>query len=86
MKYYCGPFYFPSFVKKYLSRRFNSSCKIHDQDYKKRDASRKDIDAVFLNNMLDQSDNEKDKKSAHRFYKIVRIFGGISWFFHKTFK
>jgi hypothetical protein len=83
-KYYCGPFYFPKFLKKWLSKRFNYACYIHDIAYINKDRTRKSIDKEFLQLMLRVSSSTKDRVFAHIFYVKVRMFGWISWLIVKN--
>jgi hypothetical protein len=77
--YYCGPFYFPSFLKKYLSKKYNYQCKIHDALYEEQLISRGFIDKVFLSSMLSIADTKLEKVTAYCYYIVVRLFGWISW-------
>lgn len=55
-KDYCGPSYFPKFIRRFLSNKFNASCKIHDKDYDYSGLTRKESDKRFLKNCLKQSE------------------------------
>ena len=79
-KDYCGPEYFPKFLRKFLSNKFNASCKIHDIDYNRSGLSRKEADKRFLKNMKKQSkSNEMYKVFAYLYYWGVRLGGIFSY-------
>ena len=79
-KYYCGPKSWPKFMRKRLSRYFNSQCKLHDDDYQTRLKSRKKIDDDFLLRMLKAAGSDKKKiKQAKFLYFFVRKFGWVFW-------
>ena len=77
--FYCGPFYFPKGLRKFLSHRFNLSCKWHDHLYRLKPSTRKHADMLFLKSMLSASQNRKEKAVAYIYYGFVRMFGWISW-------
>lgn len=79
MRYWCGPFYFPNWLKKWLSKRFNYACCLHDTAYSEKNLDRKTVDKRFLQRMLRVSQTRKDKIIAHVYYGLVRVFGWISW-------
>jgi len=79
-KDYCGPEYFPKFLRRFLSNKFNASCKIHDIDYDKSGFSRKESDKRFLKNMKHQAgSNIMYKMFAYAYYLGVRIGGIFSY-------
>lgn len=51
-KYYCGPYYAPKWILKPLSLIFNQPCKIHDQEYEKKNKPQMLIDFIFFLDML----------------------------------
>jgi hypothetical protein len=51
-EYYCGPYYAPKWLKKFLSHIFNMPCKLHDQEYEKKNKARLLIDFIFLLDMM----------------------------------
>ena len=83
MSYHCGPFWFPDFIKKPLSERFDSACETHDKDYELQIKSKKQADEDLLNNMLKLAEDEDDILLAKKMYKAVRIGGWISWWKNK---
>lgn len=83
MKYYCGPSYFPKWLTKLISRTFNKPCQIHDLNYKVCKLTRKEVDKIFLDDMLDISKNRQEIFWAYVFYGMVRVFGYLSWKKHR---
>lgn len=79
-KDYCGPFWMPSFMRKWASSKFNASCKIHDMDYDSERFTRKEADARFLFHMLKQAHGSVFwVLMAGWYYTWVRLGGWISW-------
>ena len=79
-KDYCGPFWMPTFMRKWLSKYFNASCKIHDLDYESKKYNRTQSDIRFLVHMLKQANGAKSLEAiAIAYYVFVRIGGRISW-------
>ena len=80
IKYYCGSWWTPKFIRRILSVKFNASCKIHDLDYKSKKFDREEADTRFLLHMV-----RKSKKSlifevlATIYYIFVRMLGKLSW-------
>jgi len=79
MNYYCGPSYFPKWITKLISRTFNPACRIHDLNYKVCKYTRKEVDLIFLDDMLEISKTKQERFWAYTFYRMVRIFGYLSW-------
>lgn len=79
-KDYCGPFWIPSWMRKFLSNRFNASCYIHDKDYISCKMTRLQADNRFLEHMLRQVKGKIFPTIlAYCFYVMVRIGGWISY-------
>ena len=79
-KDYCGPWYMPRFMRRFLSTRFNASCRLHDLDYHKKVMTRKEADDRFLAHMLRQADGKLvGIVSAYVYYAMVRMGGWFSW-------
>lgn len=81
-KYYCGPSwrYFPDWLRRILSYKFNESCKIHDQDYSSGKLTKEEADQKFLENMLKQAEGSSFWTSmAHAYYRATKMFGSFSW-------
>ena len=79
-KDYCGPEYFPKFIRRFLSNKFNASCKIHDIDYVSGKYTRKEADKRFLINMKTQAkSNDLYKVYAYIYYICTRIGGIFSY-------
>lgn len=78
-KYYCGPDFFTEGMRKSLSKRFNESCFMHDSLYAEAILDRKEIDMLFLADMLGQSKTLSDKLVARLMYLAVRLFGWMRY-------
>ena len=77
---YCGPFWMPSFLRKWASSKFNASCKIHDMDYGSPKYTQKDADSRFLYHMMKQASGSMFWIIvAFCFYLMVRAGGWISY-------
>ncbi len=73
--YYCGARWFPRWLRKLLSKHFNTSCQWHDERYKEG-GDKQDrfyVDLVFLADMERESPHKK--KTAKLYYLLVRAFG-----------
>ena len=78
-KDYCGPYWMPSFMRKWLSSKFNASCKIHDRDYEKGIPQEK-ADFRFIQHLYRQSKGRFFwEVVACIFFLMVRAGGKISW-------
>ncbi|NRA76812.1 MAG: hypothetical protein HRU18_01280 [Pseudoalteromonas sp.] len=88
IEYYCGPFYAPYFIKKWMSKHHNMSCKLHDEGYNSQPTSRLEIDKLFLSNMLETVKQGKGTKfGAYSMYYLVRyVVGWPSWYLIKGYK
>lgn len=78
----CGPFWFPKWAKRIVSKKFNEACFQHDVDYRNQFDSREASDNRFLNKMLLLSQTKTDVITAYVFFILVRCFGLLSW--HKS--
>ena len=76
-KKYCGPFWFPKWLNKALSSRYNASCKVHDLDYDSGLFRRSEADSRFLEHMIRQ--DGKKTILSRIFYLGVRLGGWVSW-------
>jgi len=80
MKYYCGPDWLPQIFRKWLSKKFNLACRIHDEDYEtKLRETRFKSDKFFLNVMIGDSQCDKDVFWAVVYYIFVRLFAKGRW-------
>lgn len=52
IRYFCGPYYTPQWLKWTTSFIFNPACKVHDVEYEKRSKGRLLIDFIFFLDML----------------------------------
>jgi hypothetical protein len=75
VEFYCGPDYFPKWLRKKLSKKFNTACAIHDEMYEQKVITRQAIDLIFLDDMLKKCENKRDKLLAYSLYWMVRAFG-----------
>lgn len=79
-KDYCGAFWMPVKLRKFASKKFNASCRLHDIHYSQKKMTRKEADQVFLRNMLRQADGDREYIAlAYLFYASVRVGGWYSW-------
>lgn len=86
-KSYCGPFYFPKFIREWASKDFNFCCQLHDEAYNQQSLSRKEVDKVFLENMLRSAkEGMGTEGKAKAYYYIVRVIGLPSWYMIKLYK
>jgi len=76
VKYYCGAFWMPEWLKKFLSRHFNEACHLHDAAYHKKETTRLAADEKFLKVMIDSSGSTY---MAMIYYLAARALGWISW-------
>lgn len=80
MKYYCGPSFLPTWVRRILSYKFNISCKIHDEMYSSKNLSRDEADELFFYHMLIQAEGTVFwTLMAHVYYCLVRCGGRLFW-------
>jgi hypothetical protein len=88
MKYYCGPFYLPKFIRKVISKNFNLPCKFHDEQYNLQVSKRKDIDRDFLLDMMSLVEDGKGTSfGAYTMYYLVRyVIGWPSWYMIKLYR
>lgn len=83
--YYCGAYYFPKFVSKILSLKFNIACKLHDRLYKykrfgSRSVTKREADKIFYVYMMRLSgENKVLQLKAKLYYYTVLYFGNKSW-------
>lgn len=79
-KDYCGPYWLPAFMRRFLSSKFNASCKIHDMDYESDKYTQQDADVRFIRNMIKQCKGRYLwEVVAVIFFLAVRAGGKISW-------
>ena len=78
-KHYCGPYWMPKFMRKWLSGKFNASCRLHDIHYEKMNYSRREADQIFLKNCLAQSNSSGTDIIAALFFIAVVIGGRLSY-------
>jgi len=79
-KYYCGPYWIPSKVRRIVSSKFNASCKIHDMDYESMKYGQKQADKRFRAHALRQAGNHIGWRIVARlFYIMVRVGGKLSY-------
>ena len=77
----CGVYPFETSSKD----TFTKACKLHDLAYiegsiEQKIFSRKEVDQIFLKQMLELSGESKLKKAkAYTYYGLVRLFGGVFW-------
>ena len=76
--YYCGPKYFPQWLRKILSKKFNAACEFHDKGYS-LGADRWKSDKCLLAEMIVVSDSTIDVLRAVLYYLVVRTFGRFHW-------
>ena len=74
-EHFCGPKIMPKFMRKWLSKKFNNICLIHDIHYTKSDGKRFEYDKIFLLGMVQESSKDREIVCAIFFYFSVRIFG-----------
>lgn len=84
--YHCGPFWFPEWLKRILSKKFNDACAYHDEQYEKQNLPKDYIDDVWLGMMIDRSGTKWDLVVAYTFFSIMVIFGWTSWHRNKIRK
>jgi hypothetical protein len=79
-KDFCGPYWMPSFMRRFLSSKFNASCKIHDLDYESQKFSQREADIRFITHMIKQCDGKFFwEVLAVLYFLSVRIGGKISF-------
>lgn len=83
---HCGPFWFPAWLKRALSKRFNKACAGHDFNYRTQLVTKEEADEGLLNGALEASRGRVDLVCAYTFFILVRIFGFISWHRSKILK
>ena len=74
-KNHCGPENMPEFMRKWLSKKFNVACWLHDKHYDDPKTDRFKCDKIFLINMVKKGENDRDIAYAIIYYFSVRIFG-----------
>ena len=73
-EYYCGLYKWPKGLRKILSKRFNSSCMLHDIHHVSGVIDFKKADLIFLQNAKEQAGkNLFWILTAYVFYGAVRI-------------
>ena len=73
-EYYCGLYKWPKSLRKILSKRFNSSCMLHDIQHISGVIDFKEADLLFLQNAKEQArKNPFWILTAYVFYAGVRI-------------
>jgi hypothetical protein len=78
----CGPFFFPNFVRCWLSQHFNCECYCHDIAYREQRKTRLEIDKEFLEaTLISNPDKELKVKS---YYWFIRLTSWISWYIIKV--
>lgn len=79
-KDYCGPFWMPSFMRRWMSAKFNASCKIHDLDYESQKYTQQEADMRFIRNMIKQCKGQfLWEIFACMYFLAVRAGGKISF-------
>ncbi|NVM37758.1 MAG: hypothetical protein HWN81_19355 [Candidatus Lokiarchaeota archaeon] len=87
MKYYCGSWWTPRWVRRILSVKFNASCKVHDLDYHTTKFTREEADTRFLLHMVKQAKGSIFWEIiATLFYIFVRMLGKLSYGVNKAKK
>lgn len=72
--YYCGLYSWPKWFRKILSKKFNSSCMLHDIQHVSEVVDNKTADLIFLQNTKQQAGkNPFWLLTAYVFYVAVRI-------------
>ena len=75
-KYRCGPGFFPEWLRRILSVRFNLACAAHDASYEAGGAPKEAIDRKFLSNMLQLAGwNPFWIMMVYVYYAVARLFG-----------
>ena len=79
-KYRCGPGWFPEWLRRILSVRFNLACAAHDIAYEKDGLSKKEADQQFLSNMLELAGRSPFWiLMAYVYYAVARAFGHLRY-------
>jgi hypothetical protein len=83
MDYFCGPKWFPKFLKKMISGKSNGACKCHDMMYANPqnniENERFYVDKALLVSMVADSSNDLQMSKAFFFYIMVRSLGWSRW-------
>lgn len=79
---HCGPGWFPKWLKRVLSKRFNGACAVHDYEYRLQEIGKWESDEKFLDAMIQMSESRKELIQAYLFFIMVKCFGWFSW--HKN--
>jgi len=75
-QYRCGPGWFPEWMRRILSVRFNLACAAHDSAYAAGVDSREAIDRKFLSNMLELAGwNPFWILMAYLYFAVALAFG-----------
>jgi len=78
--YYCGPYWFPDWLKPMFSGYFNEQCMWHDVSYIKKEDSKSKADWLFFLDMLSKSKwNLLRGLQAVAYYGFVTFFGWASY-------
>lgn len=76
----CGPGWFPEWLRRVLSTRFNLACAVHDDAYGVGALPREEIDKKFLENMLELAGwNPFWILTAYLYYAVARVFGPLRY-------
>ena len=76
----CGPWWLRKSIRIELSTHFESTCARHDALYQSATLSRKDIDEIFLIDMLHLAGKDKRlQRYAYVYYYSVRLGGWLSY-------
>lgn len=77
--YYCGPQWWPKFMRRWLSQKFNYECYLHDRDYENPDMSRAQSDYDFLAGMRTKATGDRGDRAIATIYgNTVRAFGWLA--------
>jgi len=77
---HCGPYNWPDWLKRWMSKWFNGPCREHDRRYAEGVLAKEEYDKMFLTEMLDLSDRWYKKIVAFIFYLGVGTkWGQKSW-------
>lgn len=75
--YYCGYEDSPEWIRKFMSSKFNASCKIHDLDYNSDSQYyREKADVRFRDHMLRQAGKNLFWITVAYLYYLAVIWGG----------
>ena len=84
MTNYCGPYFFPEWLKKLLSFGINDACKLHDHYYTVKDLPRFLTDLIFMYHIiwcsiLNILKGVYGLVAAPFFFVLIVMFGKRSW-------